>query len=112
MWAAGGCVMLIRLLRETQWEKHRPLLGILAANDPAALRLAVPALIAQGSDDPIAAPCRTDRITRSLSAGGALLDYHVYPGKGHFDVIAAAHTQNARWIDARLAEVVCPPHQA
>jgi hypothetical protein len=31
MWAAGGCVMLIRLLRETQWEKHRPLLGILAA---------------------------------------------------------------------------------
>jgi pimeloyl-ACP methyl ester carboxylesterase len=89
-----------------------PLLRILAANDPAALRLGVPALIAQGSDDPIAAPCRTDRMTRSLSAGGALLDYHVYPGKGHFDVIAAAHTQNAQWIDARLAEVVCPLQQA
>ncbi len=81
-----------------------PLLRILAANDPATLRLGVPALIAQGSDDPIAVPCRTDRITRSLSAGGALLDYHVYPGKGHFDVIAAAHTQNAQWIDARLAK--------
>jgi pimeloyl-ACP methyl ester carboxylesterase len=80
-----------------------PLLRILAANDPAALRLGVPALVVQGSADPIAAPCRTDRITRSLSARGALLDYHVYPGKGHFDVIAAAHTQNAQWIDARLA---------
>jgi len=27
----------------------------------------------------------------------------VYPGRGHFDVIAAAQAQNARWIDARLA---------
>jgi pimeloyl-ACP methyl ester carboxylesterase len=82
-----------------------PLLKILAASDPATLRLGAPALIVQGSDDPITAPGRTDRITRSLSANGALLDHHVYHGKGHFDVIAAAHTQNARWIDARLAEM-------
>jgi len=80
-----------------------PLLAVLAANDPAALRLRTPALIVQGSNDPITDPGRTDRITRSLSANGAALDYHMYPGTGHFDVIAAAHTQNAQWIDARLA---------
>ena len=80
-----------------------PLLTILAANNPAALRLRTPALIVQGSNDPIADPGRTDRITRSLRGNGAALDYHMYPGTGHFDVIAAAHTQNARWIDARLA---------
>jgi pimeloyl-ACP methyl ester carboxylesterase len=80
-----------------------PLLSILAANNPAALRLRTPALIVQGSNDPIADPGRTDRITRSLRANGAALDYHMYPGTGHFDVIAAAHTQNAQWIDARLA---------
>jgi pimeloyl-ACP methyl ester carboxylesterase len=82
-----------------------PLLAVLAANDPAALRLRTPALIVQGSNDPITDPGRTDRITRSLSANGAALDYHRYPGTGHFDVIAAAHTQNAQWIDARLAGI-------
>jgi len=86
-----------------------PLLTILAANNPAALRLRTPALIVQGSNDPIADPGRTDRIRRSLSANGAALDYHMYPGTGHFDVIAAAHTQNAQWIDARLAGM--PPRQ-
>jgi pimeloyl-ACP methyl ester carboxylesterase len=81
-----------------------PLLTILAASDPAALRLHTPALIVQGSNDPITDPGRTDRITRSLSANGAPVDYHVYPGTGHFDVIAAAHTQNAQWLEARLAD--------
>jgi acetyl esterase/lipase len=57
----------------------------------------------QGSDDPITSQVRTDHLARSLSAHGAALDYHVYPGRGHFDVIAAAQTRNARWIDARLA---------
>jgi pimeloyl-ACP methyl ester carboxylesterase len=80
-----------------------PLRRALAANDPATLRLRIPALIVQGSDDPITAPGRTDHIARSLTANGAAVDYHVYPGRGHFDVIAAAHAQNARWIDARLA---------
>jgi pimeloyl-ACP methyl ester carboxylesterase len=80
-----------------------PLLAVLAANDPAALRLRAPALIVQGSNDAITDPGRTDRITRSLSANGAALGYHMYPGTGHFDVIAAAHAQNAQWIDARLA---------
>ncbi len=81
-----------------------PLLKVLAANDPAPLSLRRPALIVQGSDDPIAAPDRTGHIVRSLRAHGAMLDCHVYPGMGHFDVIAAAHVRNAQWIDARLAE--------
>ena len=79
------------------------LLSVLAANDPAELQLQVPALIAQGTDDPIADPAQITRLMRSLAARGATLDCHLYPGTGHFDVIAAAHTQNARWIDAKLA---------
>jgi pimeloyl-ACP methyl ester carboxylesterase len=86
-----------------------PMLAVLAANDPAALRLRAPALIVQGSNDLITDPGRTDGITRSLSANGAALDYHMYPGTGHFDVIAAAHARNAQWIDVRLAGMPTPP---
>jgi pimeloyl-ACP methyl ester carboxylesterase len=87
-----------------------PLLKVLAANDPATLRLRTPALIVQGNDDPIVARCSTDHIVRSLHASGAMLAYHRYHGSGHFDLIAAAHTEAAHWIDTRLAET--PPRQA
>jgi pimeloyl-ACP methyl ester carboxylesterase len=81
-----------------------PLLTVLAANDPAGLRLRAPALIVQGDDDPIVARSSTDHIARSLRASGAKLAYLRYPGCGHFDLIAAAQTETAQWIDARLAE--------
>ena len=81
----------------------RPLLSVLAANEPAGLRLRAPVLIVQGSDDPICVPWRTERLTRSLRAQGSVLDCHVYPGAGHFDVIATAHARTAQWIDDRLA---------
>jgi hypothetical protein len=42
--------------------------------------------------------------SRSLRAGGARLAHHRYPGLGHFDLIAAAQTEIAPWIDTRLAE--------
>jgi pimeloyl-ACP methyl ester carboxylesterase len=87
-----------------------PLLTVLAANDPATLRLRTPALIIQGNDDPIVARCSTDHIVRSLHASGATLAYHRYHGSGHFDLIPAAHTEAAQWIDTRLAET--PPRQA
>jgi acetyl esterase/lipase len=64
-------------------------------------------LIVQGDDDPIVARSSTDRIARSLRASGAPVTYHRYPGRGHFDLIAAAHTGMAQWIDSRLAET--PP---
>jgi acetyl esterase/lipase len=79
-----------------------PLLRILAASEPAGLRLQSPALIVQGSDDPIVMRCRTDAIARSLRAHGATLDYRVYSGSGHFGLIDAAHAGTTRWIDARL----------
>ena len=80
-----------------------PLLTVLAANDPAALRLRTPALIVQGDADPIAARSSTDHIAYSLRASGARLAYLRYPGCGHFDLIAAAQTEIAEWIDTRLA---------
>jgi Secretory lipase len=87
-----------------------PLLNVLAANDPAALQLRTPALITQGNDDPIVTCLSTDHIARSLHASGAILTYHTYPGTGHFDLIAAAHAENAQWIDTRLAQT--PSRQA
>jgi acetyl esterase/lipase len=80
-----------------------PLLRVLEANDPAALQPRRPTLIVQGDDDPIVARSRTDHIVSSLQANGATLDYHRYSGIGHFDLIAAAHTENAQWIETRLA---------
>ena len=80
-----------------------PLLRVLEANDPAALQLHGPALIVQGAHDPIVARPSTDHIARSLRASGAMLDYHRYPGSGHFDLIAAAHAKTAQWIETRLA---------
>jgi len=80
-----------------------PLQKVLAANDPAGLRLRTPVLIVQGDDDPIVARSSTDRIARSLRASGARLTYHRYPGSGHFDVLAAAQPGIARWIDTQMA---------
>jgi pimeloyl-ACP methyl ester carboxylesterase len=85
-----------------------PLLKVLAANDPALLRPRAPVLIVQGDDDPIVARRSTDRIARSLQASGATLAYHRYPGRGHYDLIQAAHTENARWIDTLLAQTPSP----
>ena len=81
-----------------------PLLKVLAANDPAALKLRSPALIVQGNDDPIVARSRTDQIARGLRAGGARLAYRRYSGTGHFDLLATALTESARWLGIRLAE--------
>lgn len=80
-----------------------PLLKVLAANDPAGLHLRTPVLIVQGDDDPIVARSSTDRIARSLRASGGRLTYHLYPECGHFDVIAAAQPNIARWIDTQMA---------
>lgn len=87
-----------------------PLLRVLAANDPAALQPRRPTLIVQGDHDPIMARSSTDHIARSLHASGAMLDYHRYRDRGHFDLIAAAHTRNAQWIETRLAAM--PSRQA
>lgn len=59
-----------------------PLLNVGRRMAPAALRRRTPALIVQDGDDPVLAAWRTDRVTRSLSARGATVDYHVYPGIG------------------------------
>jgi alpha-beta hydrolase superfamily lysophospholipase len=87
-----------------------PLLRVLEANDPAALQPRRPTLIVQGDNDPIVTRSSTDHIVRSLRASGAMLNYHRYPGSGHFDLIAAAHTKTARWIETRLA--MMPRRQA
>jgi pimeloyl-ACP methyl ester carboxylesterase len=81
-----------------------PLLKVLAANDPAMLRPRTPVLIVQGHDDPIVARRSTEHIAGSLHASGAVLAYHRYPGRGHYDLIQAAHTENAKWVDTRRGQ--------
>jgi hypothetical protein len=61
---------------------------------------------AQPGPDSRGVRCRTGRIGCSLRAGGATLDYHGYPGRGHFDLMGL-RTSRTRWIDARLAESRC-----
>ena len=81
-----------------------PLLRVLGANDPAMLRPRTPVLIVQGHDDPIVILRSTDHIARSLRASGAMLAYHRFPGRGHYDLIQAAHPENVRWIGARKTQ--------
>jgi predicted esterase len=80
------------------------LLQVLAANDPAMLRPRTPVLIVQGHDDPIVTLRSTDHIARSLHASGAMLAYHRFPGRGHYDLIQAAHPENVRWLDVRKTQ--------
>jgi pimeloyl-ACP methyl ester carboxylesterase len=81
-----------------------PLLKVLADNDPARLQPTTPMLIVHGDHDPIVAQASTDHIAHSLQASGATLTYRRYVGRGHFDLIAAAHEDNARWIDGRAGK--------
>jgi len=87
---------------------------LLAPGSPAPLvpagmlRPRTPVLIVQGDDDPIVARRSTDHIVRSLHVSGATLGYHRYPGRGHYDLIQAAHTENAQWIDARRGQTPSP----
>lgn len=46
----------------------------------------------------------TDHIARSLHASGAMLAYHRFPGRGHYDLIQAAHPENVRWLGARKTQ--------
>lgn len=61
-----------------------------AGQEPEALKLTVPALVAQGSADALVAAPITTRITEKLCADGSLVDYRPYEGADHRGVLAAA----------------------
>ena len=77
------------------------LVNVLAANEAGKLRLRAPALVVQGGADPMVSRSGTDDLVIRLRAGGGMVDYEVHEDTGHYDLIAAAHDDNVRWIDAK-----------
>jgi pimeloyl-ACP methyl ester carboxylesterase len=62
-----------------------------------------PVLLAQGSADTTVFQVFTDQLNGELVAGGNDIDYRVYPGVGHGDIVAAAEPEVLPWIEQRLS---------
>jgi predicted esterase len=62
-----------------------------------------PVFLAQGSVDTTVFPVFTDQLDGELVAGGNDVDYRVYAGVGHGDIVAAAEPDVLPWIEQRLS---------
>ena len=81
----------------------QPLLRVAAAGDAGPLKLKVPVLILQGTDDTTVPKRSSDALDQALCANGATVAYHVYAGLGHRAVVPAAASDATAWIAARFA---------
>lgn len=72
-------------------EDYDKLVSFLKAQDPSSLKLNVPVLIAQGTDDETTVtPSTTEKMVSSLCASDATVDYKVYKAADHRGVITAS----------------------
>ena len=78
-------------------------LAIAAANEPGALAIPAPVLIAQGGSDDTVMPAWTDAVVRAMCGLGDGVFYTVHPDETHETVVAQAAAQAGAWIDARFA---------
>lgn len=62
-----------------------------------------PIFLAQGSADTTVFPLFTDQLNSELVAGGNDVDYRLYPGVGHGDLVAAAEPDVLPWMERRLS---------
>lgn len=74
-----------------------------AENEPAALKIAVPTLVAQGTADDTVMPTWTDNVVGSLCKNGTPLEYLVQRGANHETVLTSSTAQMKTWVDARFA---------
>lgn len=74
-----------------------------AENEPAALKIAVPTLVAQGTEDDTVMPTWTDNLVSSLCKHGTPLEYLVQRGATHETVLTLSTAQMKTWVDARFA---------
>lgn len=78
-------------------------LKIAAMNDPAALRIAAPTFIAQGTADDTVLPTWTDAVARALCRSGTPLLYTIRRGADHEQIVDQAAEEAQDWIAARFA---------
>lgn len=77
----------------------------LAENVPPPT-VAVPLLLAQGKDDVVVPPAVQDAFVGAACGAGQIVDYRLYAGLGHVDLVAAASPlvpQLMEWTKARLS---------
>ena len=79
-----------------------PVLTVLGKSDPEHLRIRTPLFVAQGTSDSTVFPQYTDQLVRQLTAKGAKVDYHHYPGINHVGVAAASQTDALAWARAEI----------
>ncbi|MFC9893717.1 alpha/beta hydrolase family protein [Nocardia sp. NPDC127579] len=75
---------------------------VLDSNDPSALRLTHPLLVAQGRADTVVAPQLTDVMVARLTATGNPVDYRNYPDRDHRAILEASFADTLGWVDARF----------
>lgn len=78
-------------------------LKVAAANEPAGLRIAAPALVVQGTADDTVMPAWTDAVVRSLCGGGNSVLYTVYPGATHETIVSRSAAQASAWVGGRFS---------
>lgn len=81
------------------------LLKMAAQNEPGALEIAVPTLIAQGTGDMTVPPATTDATVAKLCTGGNAVLYRTYKGANHDGVMVTGAADARDWIKARFAGV-------
>lgn len=81
----------------------------LAVNDnPDRARAAEPILITQGTADTDVPEGATQGLVSKLCALGDHVDYRVFPGLDHNDLVAGSQAVITEWINARLAGTPAP----
>lgn len=78
-------------------------LKVAAANEPAGLRIAAPALVVQGTADDTVMPAWTDAVVRSLCGGGNSVLYTVYPAAAHETIVSRSAAQASAWVGGRFS---------
>jgi pimeloyl-ACP methyl ester carboxylesterase len=85
-----------------------PLMHVAAANDAAQLHLALPLLIAQGTADTTVPQPSSDALDHALCASGATVEYELYVGRTHRQVVPSAVNDALAWVGARFAGSAAP----
>jgi predicted esterase len=85
-----------------------PLMHVAAANDAAQLHLTLPLLIVQGTADTTVPQPSSDALDKALCASGATVQYELYVGRTHRQVVPAAGNDALAWVGARFAGSAAP----